>query len=298
MTGGQVDAHHHVWSLARGDYGWLTPALAPIHRDFTLDDLAPHVRAAGIATTVLVQAAPTVAETHFLLDVARGSGGLVGGVVGWVDLATDEAVATLTVLARDPHFKSVRPMLQDLPDSAWILRPDVATCLAALPGLGLRLDALVTPRELPALVTMLERHGGLAVVIDHGAKPSIASGKRATWHSRLRELAAHPGVHCKLSGLVTEAAAGWTVEDLRPYADAILAAFGPHRVMWGSDWPVVELAGGYARWRAASVALLADLAPAERAAVLGGTARRFYGLDGSDAGQPPPTTLDGGRHCD
>ena len=174
MTG-FVDAHHHVWSLARGDYAWLTPALAPIHRDFSLLDLAPLREQANVTTTVLVQAAPTVAETRYLLDVAKRSDGVVKGVVGWVDLGEADAIPTLTHLARNPLLKGVRPMLQDLPDAAWILRAEVGRALAALPRLGLRFDALVKPAQLPALLTMLDRHPDLA-------------GRRRSWReARHRE---------------------------------------------------------------------------------------------------------------
>ncbi len=149
----RVDAHHHVWQLDRGDYGWLqpTPALRAICRDFALDELRPWLAAAKVGATVLVQAAPTLAETRYLLDVARSSGGLVRGVVGWADLAAADAIPELTRLAADPLLKSVRPMLQDLPDPDWITRPEVQPALAALPALGLRFEALVTPRELKPL---------------------------------------------------------------------------------------------------------------------------------------------------
>jgi len=273
-----VDAHHHVWSLARGDYGWLTPALAPIYRDYMLADMSPLAAAAGVGTSVLVQAAPTVGETRFLLQVARTSEGAVRGVVGWADLAAPDAVGTLGELAVDPLLKSVRPMLQDLADPGWILRADVAPAIKALPALGLRFDALVKPPQLPALLALLDLHPDLDVVIDHGAKPEIAAARFDPWKSLLREAARHPRVHCKLSGLVTEAAANWSVAALRPYADHLLDCFGARRLMWGSDWPVVELGGGYARWRAATHELLAHLPQDERAEVLGGTARRFYAL--------------------
>jgi L-fuconolactonase len=275
---GRVDAHHHVWRLARGDYGWLTPALAPIYRDFALDDARPLFAAAGIGATVLVQAAPTVAETEYLLDVARGSGGLVRGVVGWVDLAAADAAATLHRLARDPLLKSIRPMLHDLPDPDWINRRDVQASLALLPKLGLRFDALVKTAQLPALLRLLERQPDLAVIVDHGAKPEIAARGWQPWAGLVAALAQHPGVHCKLSGLVTEAEQAWTVDSLRRYADHLIACFGPRRIVWGSDWPVVELAGGYARWNAASDLLLADLDDADRAAMRGGNAARFYDL--------------------
>jgi L-fuconolactonase len=275
-----VDAHHHVWQLARGDYGWLTPALAPIYRDFGLGDLAPALSAAGIGATVLVQAAPTVAETRFLLQVARASGGLVRGVVGWADLAAVDADASLADLAADPLLKSVRPMLHDIADPRWILRPDVGRALAALPRLGLRFDALVRPMHLPVLLRMVERHPDLDVVIDHGGKPLIASGRTQPWADAIAALADNPRVHCKLSGLVTEAGDRWTAASLQPYVDHLVACFGPDRLLWGSDWPVVDLAGGYRRWAEATAALLAGVGAGGRAAIMGGNARRFYGLAG------------------
>jgi L-fuconolactonase len=275
---GFVDAHHHVWSIARGDYGWLTPELALIYRDFTLADLEPLRDAAGITTTVLVQAAPTVAETKFLLEVAEDSGDVVKGVVGWVDLAAADAIPTLSRLARNPLLKSIRPMLQNLPDPAWILRADVGRSLAALPRLGLRFDALVKPPQLPALLSMLEKFPDLAVVIDHAAKPDIGGGMWEPWARSMRMAAANPRVRCKLSGLVAEAGSNWTIDTLRPYFDHLLECFGAQRLMWGSDWPVVNLSGSYQRWYAATVALTSGLTPEERAAIMGGTARKFYGL--------------------
>ena len=275
---GHVDAHHHVWSLARGDYGWLTPELAPIHRDFSLDDARPLFAQARVDTTVLVQAAPTVAEIRYLLEVVRRSAGLVKGVVGWVDLAAPDAIPTLVHLARDPLLKGVRPMLQDLPDAAWILRADVGRALAALPRLGLRFDALVTPTQLPALVTMLERHPDLPVVVDHAAKPDLRAGTWEPWAGLMRAVAAHPRVRCKVSGLVTEAGPGWTIDTMRRHVDHLADIFGPQRLMWGSDWPVVNLAATYPGWYAAAMALVAGWPAADRAAFMGDTARRFYGL--------------------
>jgi L-fuconolactonase len=274
----RVDAHHHIWRLARGDYGWLTPALAPIYRDFGLDDLRPLLAAARIEATVLVQAAPTIAETQFLLAAANASDGLVRGVVGWIDCAGADASDRLAALARDPLLKSVRPMLQDLPDPEWILRPQVQPALAALAPLGLRLDALVKPPQLPALLRLLERYPDLPVVIDHGGKPPIAAGEWEPWAGLIAALASHPGVHCKLSGLVTEAGSDWSVDSLARYVEHLIDCFGTTRLLWGSDWPVVELGGGYARWAAATDALLCGLTDSERDAVCGANAARFYGL--------------------
>jgi len=271
-----VDAHHHVWSLARGDYGWLTPAHAPIYRDFSLADYA---RAAPqVATSVLVQAAPTFAETQYLLDIARASNGRAAGVVGWVELDDDDAPQRLAEAARDPLLKSVRPMLQDLDDPEWILQPRVMRALAALPALGLCFDALVRPVHLLALARMVEAHSGLDVVIDHAAKPDIAAGEWEPWASAMRDLALHPRVYCKLSGLITEAGPEWSVDTLSPYVDHVLGHFGSGRVLWGSDWPVVELNGGYDRWWQATSRLLEPLDDASRAAILGGNATRFYRL--------------------
>jgi len=275
----RVDAHHHVWRLERGDYAWLTPALAAIYRDFTLADLRPLLAEAGIAATVLVQAAPTSAETEYLLQVADASEGVVRGVVGWVDLAAPDAPAELARLARNPLLKSIRPMLQDLPDPEWILRDGVVRALRVLPALGLRFDALVKPPQLPALLRLQDRIPDLDIVVDHGAKPPIAAGGWQPWADLIAAVARNPRVQCKLSGLVTEAAAGWTADALRRYVDHLLGRFGPGRLLWGSDWPVVDLAGGYRRWVGATDALLSGLSAADRAAILGGNARRFYGLD-------------------
>jgi len=274
-----VDAHHHVWSLARGDYGWLTPALGPIHRDFTFDD---YVRAAPqVSTSVLVQAAPTLAETSFLLQVARTNHERVGAVVGWIDLDAEDARDRLADAARDPLFSSVRPMLHDIDDPEWILRPRVMQSLATMASLGLRFDALVRPVHLLALSRMVEAHSGLAVVIDHAAKPDIAAGQWEPWASAMRDLALHPRVHCKLSGLITEAGPDWSVDSLSPYVDHVLAHFGAGRGMWGSDWPVVERNGGYDRWWQATQRLIEPLDDVAQAAILGGNARRFYGLAGA-----------------
>jgi L-fuconolactonase len=268
----QVDAHHHVWTIARGDYGWMSPDLS-IARDYGLDDLRPLL--AGITATVLVQAADSEAETAFMLDVARASAGLVQGVVGWTNLAAPGAPDRIAELARIPLLKGLRPMLQDIEDTGWILRPAVQPALAAMARHGLRFDALLKPRHLPVIGALAERHPGLPVVIDHAAKPDIANGAFQPWARHMARLAHETPWCCKVSGLVTEARADWQVEDLRPYVDHLLSTFGPERLMWGSDWPVVTLASNYRRWHEAAAALLPT---ATHAAIFGGTAARFYGL--------------------
>ena len=269
----RVDSHHHVWSLSRGDYGWLTPDL-PIHRDYTIDDLRPLL--GDITTTVLVQAAPTEAETAFMLDVARDSAGLVRGVVGWVDFARHDAPPRIAALAGEPLLKGLRPMLQDIAETDWILCDAVRPAIEAMVSVGLRFDALVQPRHLPVLTRLCALHPELQLVIDHCAKPEISSGGWQPWADDLAVVARETSALCKLSGLVTEAGRDWSVNNLRRYADHVILCFGTDRVMWGSDWPVVNLAGGYGRWREASEQLLASLSAGERDAILGGNALKFY----------------------
>jgi L-fuconolactonase len=274
----QIDAHQHFWRVDRGDYGWLTSAEHPaICRDFGPDDLQPLMAAAGVTCTVLVQAAPTMAETAFLLEIAQ-TAPFVAGVVGWTDLEAPDAAATIEALATDPKLLGLRPMLQDLADDAWILKRELASALDAMQAADLRFDALVTPRHLPHLARILARRPELKVAIDHGGKPDIAAGATADWSAALRAIARDSGAVCKLSGLVTEAGDGWTAEQLKPFVEVLIEAFGPARLMWGSDWPVVNEAGGYAAWRAAAEALTAQLSADERALVFGGTAAAFYGI--------------------
>lgn len=269
-----IDAHQHVWRLARGDYGWLTPQLAPIFRDFTLDDLRPELARHGIGATILVQAAPTTAETAFLLETASDDP-LVAGVVGWADFDTADADGIVQAAAH-PMLVGLRPMVHDIADDDWLLRPGLAPSLDAMARQGLVFDALVRPRHLSRLMMVADRHPDLTFVLDHLGKPDIASGGQEQWFADLARLAERRNVVCKLSGLATEARPDWTVQDLGPYIDHALTCFGADRLLWGSDWPVVAMAGGYQRWRAASEQALAGLAPAEREAVFGGTAARVY----------------------
>jgi L-fuconolactonase len=257
----------------------------PIHRDYGWQDLRPLLGndSAGevgtrVTATVLMQAASTEAETGYLLRVAHASGGLVRGVVGWVDLAAADAPARIASLATDAMLKGLRPMLQDLPDEAWILRPDVQPALATIAARGLVFDALIRASQLPVVLELARRHPALRIVIDHAGKPNIAADGLQPWAMDIARVARETSAVCKLSGLVTEAAAHWTVADLRPYVAHLLDVFGPQRLMWGSDWPVVDLAGGYVRWRDATMQLLRHLPDTARDAVLGGTAATVYRL--------------------
>ncbi len=272
-----IDSHVHLWRLSRGDYGWLSPDLTALYRDFEPGDLAPLMATAGVTGGVVVQAAETEAETRHLLDLADRTDAILA-VVGWTDFAAADAPATITRLARAPKLKGLRPMLQDLEDDDFILRRQADAALTAMGVQGLRLDALVRPRHLTRLIKVRERHPDLPIVIDHIAKPDIAGGEWDPWAGDLARVAADGMTCCKLSGLITEAGGDWTAAQIAPYARHVLKVFGPDRVMWGSDWPVALLAGDYQGWLAAARSLLDSLSPADRALVMGGTARRFYGL--------------------
>ncbi|EIM77464.1 amidohydrolase 2 [Nitratireductor aquibiodomus RA22] len=273
----RIDAHQHFWKLSRGDYGWLTPELSAIYRDFLPDDLKPLMEAEGIDGTVLVQAAPSDAETDFMLSLADENA-FIRGVVGWVDFESPDAPARIAELAAHPRFKGLRPMIQDIPDPDWMLRPQLNAAFRALIDHGLVFDALVLPRHLKNLAVLVDRYPEMTVVIDHCAKPDIASGAMENWAEDMASLAKRQQVSCKLSGLVTEAGEGWDREKLQPYADHVLTVFGPGRVIWGSDWPVCTLAASYSDWCEATAALLQRFDAADWEAILGANAGRIYGL--------------------
>ncbi|MGQ2901925.1 amidohydrolase family protein [Neoaquamicrobium sediminum] len=275
-----IDAHHHFWQVGRGDYHWMSPEMGePLYRDYMPDDLAPLLRRAGVEATVVVQAAQTEAETAFLLELAERTP-FVAGVVGWLDMEDGGFGAKLDALARQPKFVGLRPMLQDLADDAYILRPAVLANLKLLAERGIAFDILVHPRHLPHAVRALEAVPGLKAVIDHIAKPDIASGAFGGWAEDMAAVAAFPNVLCKLSGMITEADhRAWKPADLKPYVDHVAKLFGPDRLMFGSDWPVCLQAGSYAEALQALRAILdGRLSEAERGAVYGLNAVRFYGL--------------------
>lgn len=273
-----IDAHHHLWRLSRGDYDWLTPDLTALYRDFGPGDLAPLMKAGGVAGGIVVQAAPTGAETDYLLALAERTPTILG-VIGWTDFTSPVAADVVANLSKNPKLKGFRPMLQDLPDDDFILRPPAAAALDAIRRNNSRFEALVRPHHLPHLAVLRERLPDLAMVIDHAAKPDIANGAWEPWASDLKALARDGKTYCKFSGLITEGGPDWTVDKLRRYANLVLEAFGPHRVMWGSDWPVVLLAGRYDQWLEATHALLGGLPQRDRDAILGGNAADFYNLE-------------------
>lgn len=271
-----IDAHQHCWQIDAVQ--WPTPELEPIYRDCTPEDFAAASRSWGIAGSVLVQSQPETTDTDYLLALAKRHQHVLG-VVGWVALEADNAPEEIARRAREPAFCGIRPMLQNLPEDDWIMRPELAPALQALCEHGLSFDALVYPRHLPAIRRLAERYPALPIVLDHAAKPAIRSGQWADWHGPLAQLAAANNVCCKLSGLVTEASPGAELDRTLPYMEAVLRLFGPDRVIWGSDWPVVNLASNYGDWLQLCRKTVRKLVPEAESAIFCDNARRFYGLD-------------------
>ncbi|MDH6121079.1 L-fuconolactonase [Kitasatospora sp. GAS204A] len=277
-----VDAHHHLWDLSVRDQDWLVgPELAPLRRNFSLSDLAPEAAAAGVGASVLVQTVTVAAETPEFLALAAGSP-LVAGVVGWTDLtspAIAEVLAELRELPGGEALVGIRHQVQGEPDPNWLLRPEVLRGLAALADADLAYDLVVLPHQLPAAIAAARLLPQLTFVLDHLGKPPISTGELAPWVDLVRELAALSNTVAKLSGLVTEAHwANWTMASLRPYAQAAIDAFGPRRLMFGSDWPVCLLAASYGTVLSTARTLTAGLSADEQAELFGGTARRTYRL--------------------
>jgi len=273
-----IDAHQHFWSPVRGDYGWMETSddLAPLRRDYLPQHLAPLLESLAIDRTILVQAAPTIAETAFLLDLASGHE-LVAAVVGWVDFDDKSHIRHLERFRRHPKFVGVRPMIQDIPDVDWMLSGTLDWAFKAIVALDLTFDALGFPVHMDNFCRLFNRYPAMRVVVDHGLKPAIRHPEaRDDWCRGIARLAAETSACCKLSGLVTEAGPNWSIDQLRPYVDHLIACFGPDRLMWGSDWPVLELVSSYERWHATARELVTSSA-GDR--IFDATAQAFYRLD-------------------
>jgi L-fuconolactonase len=276
-----VDAHHHVWDPGTRAHDWLD-GLPPLRRRFSEADFTLVAGEHGVGASVLVQVLASAAETEEFLALAAAPG-IIAGVVGWADLTASDVASQIARLRQLPgggRLAGIRHLVQDEPDPGWLDRPDVRRGIQAVGAAGLAYDLLVRPAQLPAAVRVASDLGDVRFVLDHGAKPPIASGRLEPWSGLVAELARRPNVTGKLSGLVTEAAPGWTAAQIAPYADWLLDCFGPSRLMFGSDWPVCTLAASYGEVLAlAREALSGRLAPAELGAVFAGTAITTYGLE-------------------
>jgi L-fuconolactonase len=275
----KIDAHHHLWKYSAAEYGWITPEMRAIRRDFLPADLEELMHHFGIEGTVAVQARQTLEETSWLLGLAEKHS-LIRGVVGWVPLTEGAGVKRhLERFAGNKRLRGARHVIHDEADPRYILRDDFNAGVRALGEFGLLYDILIFERHLPAAIEFVDRHPKQVFILDHVAKPRIKERILAPWDRNLRELARRENVYCKLSGMVTEADhERWTPEILQPYIDVALAAFGPRRLMYGSDWPVTLLAGDYARWFGTVSNAIAGLSKDEQDRIMGGTAAEAYSI--------------------
>lgn len=275
----RIDAHHHLWCYSTDEYAWIGPQMSALARDFLPDDLQRELLLSGIQGSVAVQARQTIAETHWLLGLAEDSR-VIRGVVGWAPIASPEFPSILETLQPCKKLKGLRHVIQDEPDGDFILRPDFNAGIALLQQYSLVYDILIFEHHLPAAISFVDRHPKQVFVLDHVGKPRIKDRQHEPWRSNLRELARRENVFCKLSGLVTEADwTNWRPADLQPYLDVALQAFGPQRLMAGSDWPVCLLASSHERWFSTLQDFLQPLSLPEKQMILGGVASQVYSLN-------------------
>jgi L-fuconolactonase len=274
----RLDSHQHFWHYDPAHHVWMTDAMAALRRDYLPDELAPQLQAAGFDGTVAVQARQMIEETEWLLKLADRHPS-IQGVVGWVDLCSTELIAQLERFAPHPKLVGVRHVVHDEPDDGFMLRPDFQRGIARLAEFELGYDLLLFPRHLENAVTLVDAFEDQLFVLDHIAKPAIREGLVSPWKDDLKRLAERPNVFCKLSGMVTEAKWGeWRPADFRPYLDVVLEAFGPERLMIGSDWPVCTLSADYRSTMSLVVDYVNALSPDARAGILGDNCARFYGI--------------------
>jgi L-fucono-1,5-lactonase len=275
----RIDAHHHLWRYSKEEYDWIGPGMEAIARDFLPDGLESELEACGVSGSVVVQARQTLAETDWLLGLAEKSA-WIRGVVGWAPMADRNFPEILERLRTSRKLRGLRHIIQAEPDDEFILRKEFGAGIKALSGSGLVYDILIYERHLPAAIRFVDRHPNQVFVLDHLAKPRIKERVLEPWRTHLLELAKRENLYCKLSGMVTEADwTEWTASDLRPYVQTALEAFGPARLMFGSDWPVCLLASTYDRWYRTAEDLLCELSESEKKLVLGGVANKIYSLD-------------------
>lgn len=273
-----IDSHHHFWMYTMKDYGWISDKMPALQRDFLPVHLAETLKESGVIGAVSVQARQNLEETRFLLKHAADNE-FLRGVVGWVPLVEPDVSRKIESFAGQSKLKGMRHVLHDESDHNYILRPDFNRGIKELKPFKLRYDILIFEKHLPQTIKFVDQHPDQTFILDHIAKPKIKAQQIEPWKANLIELAKRPNVYCKLSGMVTEADwEKWTPADLAPYIDTVLAAFGPKRIMYGSDWPVCLLASPYKRWFNTVTAAISKLSEAERSRILGGTAIEAYNL--------------------
>ena len=273
----RLDAHQHFWKVSNPFTSWPTPDDGGIYRDFEPSELAEILAANGIDRTILVQAAPDIAETRWCLDLANRHN-FVAGVVGWVDFEAPDAVEQIDAIASDAKLLGLRPMVQSIEQPGWLLQGSFSRIFQCMLDHRLRFDGLVLPSQIPDIEGLATLHPALPIVLDHAGKPPIHSGQFSRWAHDLEKLASHPNVFCKLSGLWTEAGSDHGLDRIKPWVTHILNCFGAARVMWGSDWPVLNSAGSYDGWLEQCTELLCHLSEEAIADIMGNNGARFYGI--------------------
>jgi len=274
-----VDSHQHFWQVGRFDYPWMSPEVDALYHDYLPAMLEPILNRNGVEKTILVQASNSVEETRWLLSLAEQNQ-FIGGIVGWVDLRSDQVVRQLDEFCAHPKFKGVRHLVESEPADDWLVQENVLNGLRQLSLRGLTYDLLVHTRHLKHATRVADECPELHLVIDHLAKPPVARREIDDWARHLKETARCPNIWCKLSGLVTEASwTNWRVEDLRPYVEKVLEYFGPARMMFGSDWPVCLLAASYDQVLESFEILLADVDETNRSRIFSENAVEFYRIE-------------------
>jgi len=275
----RIDAHQHFWLYNPAEHAWLTNEMAVLKRDFKPEDLKPLLDGLDFDGCIAVQVRQNLEETRWLLELAGGDD-FVRGVVGWVDLRSAEVKAQLEQFSGNKKLVGVRHIVQGEPDDHFMLREDFCRGIASLAEFDLAYDVLIYPRQLPAAIGLARTFPDQRFVLDHLAKPAIGEGTREPWEAGLRELAKSPNLFCKLSGMVTETRWNqWQPDDFRPYLDVVFEAFGPERLMIGSDWPVCTLSATYETAMGIVIDYIGQFGPWEREGILGGNCSRFYGLE-------------------
>lgn len=273
-----VDSHQHFWQLSRGGYNWLKPDLKVLYQDFLPEQLAPELTESNVGQTMLIQAEESEEEIYFMLAIAEVSK-FVAGVVGWVDMEAPNVLEKLSHFCESKYFKGIRPMLQDIDDVNWILKDEFNPIFQFMAEKQLTFDALIKDVHLSNIHILAERHPTLNIVINHCAKPNLSLGPSDFWQQRLINISSCENVYIKLSGLLTEAPQGHvSIEIIQPYFDHIMAVFGPDKIMWGSDWPVIKLNGDYDTWVSLTQSLLKNYSFKDKRKIWAANARQFYNL--------------------
>ena len=279
-----IDTHHHLWKLENGYYNWLTKDLKPIYKDFDLKDYEAIIKDFDVHSSIVVQAAAKVQETFYLLDIAKNST-LIKGVIGWVELLSDHVLTNIDELNQQPLFKGIRPMLQNIPQSNWILNPNFDLIFKKLIQKELIFEALIRPIHIEHIITLAKNYPNLKIVINHGAKPTIKHHLSKDdedfehWKTSMTQAAEYENIFCKLSGLVTEVKGKVNFEALYPYMSHIIEVFGTKRVFFGSDYPVINLASSYSNWFTIVQEFLRNFTESERQNILEKNAQKFYKID-------------------